>query len=137
MTVVITDAGIVPDDCAGRVLPLEALKAPGAVPEALLAVDLPNDRDPAELLPWFDRLAMIRIAFPAMGDGRGFSLAQRLRDLGFRGRLRAAGPLIADQMDAALRVGFDEVEVPDSLAARQPPEAWGHRRTSYRRRLLG
>ena len=43
-----------------------------------------------------------RIAFPAMGDGRGFSIARRLRAMGYRGVLRAKGPLVADQARAAL-----------------------------------
>ena len=36
-----------------------------------------------------------------MGDGRGFSIGARLRAMGYVGRLRAAGPLIADQFVAA------------------------------------
>jgi uncharacterized protein (DUF934 family) len=79
---------------------------------------------------------MIRVEFPSMGDGRGFSIARRLRELGFAGRLRAAGPLIADQFAAARRVGFDEVEVPESLAARQPEASWLRpARPAYQRRL--
>ena len=38
--------------------------------------------------------------------------------MGYAGRLRAAGPLIADQFRAARRVGFDEVELPDAVAER-------------------
>jgi uncharacterized protein (DUF934 family) len=67
---------------------------------------------------------LIAIDFPSMGDGRGFSLARRLRELGFKGRLRAAGRLIADQYAMARRVGFDEVEVAPDIAARQPQEQW-------------
>ena len=40
--------------------------------------------------------------------------------MGYTGRLRAAGPLIADQFRAARRVGFDEVELPDAVAGAQP-----------------
>ena len=103
-------------------MPLDALEAGEAPPEGL-AVDLPNDRDPAELAPWLDRIALIRVAFPATGDGRGFSIARQLRAMGYAGRLRAAGPLIADQFRMARRVGFDEVELPDAVAARQPEDA--------------
>jgi uncharacterized protein (DUF934 family) len=79
---------------------------------------------------------MIRIAFPAMTDGRGFSIARRLRAMGYAGRLRAAGPLIADQMIAARSVGFDEIEVPESVAARQPEAQWRRgRRASYQAKL--
>ncbi|MDQ1901041.1 DUF934 domain-containing protein [Paracoccus sp. WLY502] len=67
---------------------------------------------------------LIAIDFPAFNDGRGFSLARRLRELGYTGRLRAAGRLIADQYAMARRVGFDEVEVAPDIAARQPAEQW-------------
>lgn len=69
-------------------------------------------------------LALIAIDFPATGDGRGFSLARRLRSLGYEGRLRATGKLIADQYAMARRVGFDEVEIAPELAERQPQEQW-------------
>ena len=44
--------------------------------------------------------------------------------MGYDGRLRAAGPLIADQFRFARRVGFDEVELPEAVAERQPEEQW-------------
>lgn len=51
------------------------------------------------------------IEFPAFGDGRGFSLAVRLRkDFGFKGEIRAVGPVIPDQALFLLRAGFDTVE---------------------------
>jgi uncharacterized protein (DUF934 family) len=138
-TVVVTDQGFSPEDWAeGRILPLDALWSGEDLPEDGLAVDLPNDRDPADLEPWLDRVALIRVAFPAMGDGRGFSLAARLRSMGYRGRLRAAGPLVADQYPAARRTGFDEVEIPAALAERQPAERWRPpARPDYRARLAG
>ena len=101
-------------------LPFDVFWSGQDLPEEGLAVEFPNDRDPADLAPWLDRLELIRVAFPAMADGRGFSIARRLRGMGYAGRLRAAGPLVADQMRAARRVGFDEVELPDGVAERQP-----------------
>ncbi|MCQ0970732.1 DUF934 domain-containing protein [Paracoccus sp. TK19116] len=86
-------------------------------------VTLPPDIDPAMLSDHLDH-GLVAIDFPAMGDGRGFSLARRLRELGYRGRLRATGGLIADQYAMARRVGFDEVEIPSSLAQRQPEPQW-------------
>jgi uncharacterized protein (DUF934 family) len=47
--------------------------------------------------------------------------------MGFAGRLRAHGPVIADQYSMIRRVGFDEVEIPDDLAARQPADQWAFR----------
>ena len=102
----------------------------------MIAVEMPNDCDPATLARWLDRLALVRVAFPAASDGRGFSIARRLRAMGYAGRLRAAGPLIADQFRLARRVGYDEVELPDAVAARQPEAQWKLRpQGSYQDRL--
>ena len=139
MSVIVTESGFSPDAWAeGRVLPFDFFWSGQDLPEEPLAVEFPNDRDPADLEPWLHRLDMIRVEFPAMGDGRGFSIARRLRALGFTGRLRAAGPLVADQLRAALRVGFDEIELPEAIAARQPEPIWLARATapSYQDRLI-
>ena len=139
MTIVVTEAGFGADDWAGgRVLPFDVFWSGQDLPEEGLAVEFPNDRDPSDLAPWLERLEMIRVAFPAMGDGRGFSIARRLRAMGYAGRLRAAGPLIADQFPAARQVGFDEIELPDSVAGRQPEAQWKPRTgRSYQDRVRG
>ena len=81
------------------------------------AVDLPNDVDASAFAPQLRDVPLVRIPFPKSDDGRGFSLARRLRDLGYRGRLRAHGHVISDQFRYALECGFDEVEISDDLAA--------------------
>ena len=137
MSVIVTEAGFAPDDWTGVFVAIDDLDPVAALPEPL-AVDMPNDRDPAELAPWLGRAALIRVAFPATGDGRGFSIARALREMGYAGRLRAAGPLIADQFRMARRVGFDEIELPDAVAARQPEGQWRLRpQASYQERLTG
>lgn len=84
---------------------------------------------------------LIAISFPAMTDGRGFTLARMLRAKGYKGRLRAVGALISDQYAMARRVGFDEVEIPAALAARQTEEQWLFRADwqdwDHRSRLAG
>lgn len=139
MSVLVTEAGFTPDDWAeGRVLPFDFFWSGQDLPEEELAVEFPNDRDPDDLAPWLHRLALIRVAFPAMGDGRGFSIARRLRAMGYAGRLRAAGPLIPDQFRAALRVGYEEVELPDGLVERQGAEFWRLRpQGSYQEHVTG
>ncbi|MDO5705248.1 MAG: DUF934 domain-containing protein [Paracoccus sp. (in: a-proteobacteria)] len=87
------------------------------------AVVLSPDTRPDELVGHLHH-DLIAVDFPAMTDGRGFSLARRLREIGFAGRLRATGKLIADQYAMARRVGFDEVEITPELAARQPQDQW-------------
>ncbi|MFV0281399.1 MAG: DUF934 domain-containing protein [Rhodoblastus sp.] len=89
-----------------------------------LGVDIPNNSEIERLAPLFDRLALISIVFPSSADGRGFSLARKLRRAGFTGRLRASGPLIPDQGAYALACGFDEIELPDTSAARQTEAQW-------------
>lgn len=86
--------------------------------------DVAPDVDFAALQGQLSGLTAIRVAFPAFNDGRGFTLAARLRRAGFTGRLRAAGHVIADQYAMARRSGFDEVEISDALAARQPESQW-------------
>lgn len=135
---IVTETGFAPLD-ARIFLTLEELSAQdpeSTAPDAAAA--LPNDADPAALIPYFSRLALIRIPFPSFADGRGFSLAQRLRALGYQGRLRAAGHVISDQFRFALSCGFDEIEIDDALAARQPEAEWraaGTQRSSYRDKL--
>ena len=85
---------------------------------------VPNTVKPHTLKPYFNSVALISVAFPAFNDGRGFSIARRLRRLGFTGILRATGPLIADQYAYALACGFDEIALPETLAKRQPAAHW-------------
>jgi uncharacterized protein (DUF934 family) len=47
--------------------------------------------------------------------------------MGFKGRLRAKGHILADQYAMARRVGFDEIEISKDLATRQPVEQWAYR----------
>ncbi len=89
-----------------------------------IGVELANTVKASDINVVQEKLALIAIGFPAFGDGRGFSLARQLRKIGFKGTLRAVGPLIADQFASALACGFDEIELPDAVIARQPVEQW-------------
>lgn len=89
-----------------------------------LGVEIPNTTDPRDLTPHLGRVAMIAVDFPGFADGRGFSIARRLRAEGFLGRLRAAGPVISDQFSYLLQCGFDEVALPEDVAERQPAAHW-------------
>ena len=102
-------------------------------------LDLASDTSLNALPASFDGIGMIRVAFPAFSDGRGFTLARHLRGRGYAGRLRAKGHVIADQYAMARRCGFDEIEISDDLAARQPEAHWRfrarRREQDYRSRL--
>lgn len=122
MSVIVTDAGFAPEDWTHGVLALDQLAANDDAPA--IAVDLPSDAALASLEGRLADIDLIRIDFPSFADGRGFSLARNLRRMGFNGRLRAAGHVIADQYAMARRSGFDEVEISEDLARRQPQDHW-------------
>jgi uncharacterized protein (DUF934 family) len=134
----LTEQGLTPDAYV-RASDGAALPADGAVLVTLarlvaepalaqrnspVGVEIPNTARLKDLAPFLARLSLVCVAFPAFTDGRGFSIARQLRLRGFRGRLRACGPVIADQYRHVRGVGFDEIELPDTVAARQPPEHW-------------
>ena len=109
----------------GVILDFEAFWQGQDLPiEEPVGVDFRPDSDPANLIPWFDKVEMVVIPFGSSADGRGFSLARQLRQLGYRGRIRAKGHVLVDQFRAALRVGIDEVEIEDDQAARNPEAQW-------------
>ena len=83
-----------------------------------------NDAPIDEIAPFLGAVDLVSVEFPSFSDGRGLSLAKRLRREGFTGTLRASGPLIADQFAEALACGFDEIELPQTMANRQPVQQW-------------
>lgn len=81
-------------------------------------VELPGDAVPSEAERAVEGADRVVIRFPTFKDGRGFSLAALLRRSGYEGELRAVGPLLPDQVDDLLRMGFDAVDIerPDGPA---------------------
>jgi uncharacterized protein (DUF934 family) len=124
MSVIVTDTGFHADDWQHGFVPQQAALAS---PVSICGIDMASDGDPAPLVPGFDRIGLIRVRFAHYTDLRGFGLARRLRALGYRGRLRAQGHVLAHQYTLARRAGFDEVEISYDLARRQPQEHWRFR----------
>ena len=106
MTVVVNDHGFAPQD------------------DRAITADLPSDFDPKEITADLLKRRSIRITLHGFSDGRGFTLAARLRQNGYRGHIRLAGYLLADQYAMARRSGFDDVEISHELARRQPEPPW-------------
>jgi len=128
----ITPEGVVNND-AIEFLHIDALQSNSDE----ISVDLDNDVDATTLKEHFHRIPRIRIAFPSTADGRGFSLAKSLRNLGYNGKLRAQGSIISDQYRYMLDCGFDEVETSQEIADRQPAEHWSaaDNKVSYREKF--
>ena len=135
MNVIFTDEGFAPDGWNEAFTPLAEAGAEDT------SIDLGSDADPSELTDRLGALRMIRVDFPSFADGRGFTIARQLRLMGYDGRLRAKGHVIADQYAMARRSGFDEVEISDELAERQPEDQWQFRAQwqahDYQARLRG
>ncbi|MDT8328151.1 MAG: DUF934 domain-containing protein [Roseovarius sp.] len=135
MSVIVSDTGFAPEDFTTPFTPL------AEVDSTTTALDLGADTNPAELGDRLDGVTMIRVDFPGSADGRGFSIARQLRLMGYGGRLRARGHVIADQYAMARRSGFDEVEISEALAKRQPEDQWMFRANwqahDYQARLRG
>lgn len=119
MSIIVTDTGFAPDDWTGGFTQADGC----AANDCDYAVDLASDTAP-DVLAGLINAPMIRIDFPSFADGRGFTLAAMLRRAGFAGRLRARGHVLADQYAMARRSGFDEVEIDQALAERQPQDQW-------------
>lgn len=103
-------------------------------------LNLAADADIETLRDRLGGLKLIRIEFGSFQDGRGFSLARRLRNIGYQGHLRARGHVIPDQFRYVLDCGFDDVEISAEQASRQPEADWIADRAppaSYRERLRG
>ena len=138
MSVIVTDAGFSADDWTADFVALADLVANDC---GVKALDLASDAEPNDIADRITCFDLIRVDFPSFADGRGFTIAAQLRRMGFTGRLRARGHVIADQYAMARRSGFDEVEISDDLAARQPEDQWQARADwrahNYQARMRG
>ncbi len=109
---------------------LELLDAPSGPQAGLEEIEAARTLDPQTALAvageaaidtvWSaaaDRVERIVVRFPAFRDGRGFTLAVRLRERGYAGRLEAEGDLLADQARHLARCGFDAVVLKPGASA--------------------
>jgi len=118
MSVIVTDTGFGKDDWTSGITTLSDAA------NDVIALDLSSDTDLTVLVGHLDSVRIIRVDFPTYSDGRGFTIARQLRLMGYRGRLRAKGHVISDQYAMARRCGFNEIEISEALAARQPEADW-------------
>lgn len=137
MSILIRDNGFAPEDWAhGFTTDLEEING-----ETGAGLELTAEADVNPLQGLRLNVGMIKISFDSFSDGRVFSIARQLRLMGYKGRLRLSGPLLADQYAMARRVGFDEVEISDEHAKRQPEASWLYRANwqqhDYQARLRG
>ena len=118
MTQIVNKTGVVVDSFAGmRPLTLSHYSGGGAL-------QLSFDDDLKVVSAHFSTLKLIVVPFENFADGRGFSTAAQLRLLGYRGHLRASGHILVDQFRAAQKCGFDDLEIGEERAIRNPMSQW-------------
>ena len=105
----------VPDEPA---VSLDAfLDQPDAVSLRLEAGD-----DVRRLGPVLGRVKLVEVDFPKFRDGRGFSSARILREMGYAGEIKATGDVLVDLVYFMRRCGFDSF-APDMPLNRADVEA--------------
>ncbi|MBT2135852.1 DUF934 domain-containing protein [Croceibacterium sp. LX-88] len=63
--------------------------------------------DVRRLAPVLDRTKLVEVDFPKFRDGRGFSSARVLREMGYTGEIKATGDVLVDLLFFMRRCGFD------------------------------
>ena len=63
--------------------------------------------DVRRLAPHLDRVRLVEVDFPRFRDGRGFSSARVLREMGYAGEIKATGDVLVDLVYFMRRCGFD------------------------------
>ena len=63
--------------------------------------------DVRRLGPVLDRVRLVEVDFPRFRDGRGFSSARVLREMGYAGEIKATGDVLVDLLFFMRRCGFD------------------------------
>lgn len=91
----------------------EPLEEPAVTLDAFLdqsdasAVLIEAGDDVRRLAPVLDRVRLVEIDFPKFRDGRGFSSARILREMGYEGEVKATGDVLVDLLFFMRRCGFD------------------------------
>jgi len=120
---IVTHEGFVADDWTDRPRIGFADALAGNLPgNAHLCLE--NTAEVEDLIPVLSRLEAVSILFPSVHDGRGFSLARKLRNLGYKGELRAEGHLHLAQYRHALECGFTSVALLPASVERMPERYW-------------
>ena len=63
--------------------------------------------DVRRLGPHLERVRLVEVDFPKFRDGRGFSSARILREMGYTGEIKATGDVLVDLVYFMRRCGFD------------------------------
>lgn len=75
--------------------------------EEAVSVRIEAGEDVTVLYPHLARVRLVEVDFPRFRDGRGFSTARMLREMGYTGEIKATGDVLVDLLFFMRRCGFD------------------------------
>ena len=101
-----------------------------------LGVQLGNVDKPEALANALSSLSLIVLPFPAFNDGRAYSIARKLREMGYKGELRATGNVLPDQLQLMLQVGFDAFDIGERFSLETWQKASRQMSLAYQRGLF-
>jgi uncharacterized protein (DUF934 family) len=101
-----------------------------------LGVRFGNTDKPEALTSFLPGISVIVLPFPAFNDGRAYSIARKLRELGYQGELRATGNVLPDQLQFMLQVGFDAFEIGERFSLETWTKASRQMSLAYQRGLF-
>jgi uncharacterized protein (DUF934 family) len=100
--------------------------------EGRLGVQLSSDKLASDIAGDLDKLALVAVEFPKFADGRGYTVARKLREVHkFQGELRAVGHVLRDQLFYMMRCGFDAYELQAGKDAEGALEAFQEFSVTY------
>jgi uncharacterized protein (DUF934 family) len=136
-------ATMLPPDEEGWMVKLDTWKdnyAQLSIRKHPVAILVPSDADSTDIVYRNSKninsetIAFIAIDFPIYTDGRGFSLAQILRNQhGWKGELRAMGDVLIDTIHYLARCGFDSFLVKEGHDPKLALEAFETFTVHYQR----
>lgn len=97
-----------------------------------LGLEFQPDEHPESVVTDLAQFAALAARFPKFTDGRGMTIAQRLRvRYGWRGPLWAVGDILQDQLFALARVGFDHFALRDDQKVELAKAAFADHQVRY------
>jgi uncharacterized protein (DUF934 family) len=87
-------------------------RQPSDLPIVQIEPDQDLMADQVSLQAILSNAKVVQLRLPKFTDGRAYSQAVVLRNrFAYQGHLRVVGDVLADQVQALLRVGFDQIEL--------------------------
>lgn len=91
--------------------------------EARLGLELPVEVSARTLDGQLEGVSLITLSFPHFRDGRAYSQASILRQMGYKGTLRATGDVLQDQLFFMRRCGIEELALREDKSAEKALES--------------